>query len=107
MPLGGVGGDHAAMRAGSPRRREVGENAMKQIVATVVLGLVALTPGIAAAYIGPGAGLSAIGSVLAFLGVVVLLVAGLVWYPVKRFLRAVRAPRADAPAAVAPEDRES
>ena len=39
------------------------------------------------AYIGPGAGLSAIGSVLAFLGVVLLLILGFAWYPIKRMLR--------------------
>ncbi len=54
-------------------------------------GLAALmlvaTPGLALAYIGPGAGLSAIGSILGFVGVVLLLVLGFVWYPVKRLLR--------------------
>lgn len=39
------------------------------------------------AYIGPGAGLSAIGSVLALLGALVLMVVGFVWYPVKRLLK--------------------
>ncbi len=38
------------------------------------------------AYIGPGAGLSAIGSVLAVLGAVLLMILGFVWYPVKRLL---------------------
>lgn len=41
----------------------------------------------AAAYIGPGAGLSAIGTVAALAGAVLLLVIGFVWYPVKRLLR--------------------
>lgn len=39
------------------------------------------------AYVGPGAGLSAIGSVLSFLGVIVLLAAGYVWYPIKRLIK--------------------
>lgn len=41
----------------------------------------------AQAYIGPGAGLSAIGSALALLGAVLLLIVGFVWYPVKRLMR--------------------
>jgi hypothetical protein len=39
------------------------------------------------AYIGPGAGLSAIGSVLSFIGVIFLLLAGYVWYPIKRLIK--------------------
>ena len=35
-------------------------------------------------YIGPGAGLSAIGTFLAVLGAIILLIAGFVWYPAKR-----------------------
>ena len=52
------------------------------------LGLLAfLLPMPAAAYIGPGAGLSAIGSLVALIGAFFLLLAGFVWYPVKRLLR--------------------
>ncbi|MBV1915447.1 MAG: hypothetical protein KUG72_08675 [Pseudomonadales bacterium] len=39
------------------------------------------------AYIGPGAGLTAIGSVLAFIGTIFLLIVGFAWYPVKRLLK--------------------
>jgi len=42
------------------------------------------------AYIGPGAGLSAIGSILAFLGAVILLIIGFFWYPVKKLIKRVR-----------------
>ena len=46
-----------------------------------------LPAGPAAAYIGPGAGLGALAVTLA-LGVgVLLLIAGLVWYPLKRILK--------------------
>jgi hypothetical protein len=72
------------------------ENAMRFLTCFAAFCLAFVLPDAAQAYIGPGAGLSAIGSVLAFLGVVVLLVAGFVWYPVKRFLRAFRGPRPDA-----------
>lgn len=51
--------------------------------ATVLL----LVPGAAAAYVGPGAGLTAIGTVLALIGAVLLAIVGFVWYPVKRLLR--------------------
>ncbi|SLN70693.1 hypothetical protein PEL8287_03924 [Roseovarius litorisediminis] len=50
-----------------------------------LLLFVVATP--AHAYIGPGAGLGAIGTVIAVLAAVVLLVAGFVWYPVKRLLK--------------------
>lgn len=43
------------------------------------------------AYVGPGAGLSAIGSVLAVAAALVLGVVGFVWYPVKRLRRNRRA----------------
>lgn len=44
-------------------------------------------PGVAEAYIGPGAGLSAIGTIIALIGAVLLAVVGFVWYPLKRILR--------------------
>jgi hypothetical protein len=43
--------------------------------------------GQASAYIGPGAGLGAIGTAIALVGALVLLVAGFVWYPIKRIIR--------------------
>jgi hypothetical protein len=45
----------------------------------------------AQAYIGPGAGLSAIGTILTLIAAVFLGVVGFVWYPVKRFLRGRKA----------------
>ena len=49
------------------------------------------------AYIGPGPGLGAIGAMLTLLGALVLVVVGLVWYPLKRLLgRAGRPGRKDA-----------
>jgi Na+/melibiose symporter-like transporter len=39
------------------------------------------------AYIGPGAGLTAIGTFFGVVGAVVLLIVGFLWYPVKRMLR--------------------
>jgi hypothetical protein len=56
--------------------------------------LPAFAPGLLHAYVGPGVGLSAIGTVLAFIGAVVLLIAGFLWYPIKRLLK--RRPKPDA-----------
>ncbi len=42
------------------------------------------------AYVGPGAGLSAIGSILAFFGVVFLVILGFFWYPLKRLIKRIR-----------------
>ena len=41
----------------------------------------------ALAYVGPGAGLGALGTLAALVGAVLLLIVGFVWYPVKRMLR--------------------
>lgn len=38
------------------------------------------------AYVGPGAGLSALGSLLALLAAIVVAIAGFLWYPIKRLL---------------------
>jgi hypothetical protein len=50
------------------------------------------TPLTAAAYVGPGAGLSALGSLLALIAAVLVAIAGFIWYPVKRLLRRRGAP---------------
>lgn len=39
------------------------------------------------AYVGPGAGLTALGSIIAFIGAVLLMIAGFLWYPIKRLLK--------------------
>ena len=60
-----------------------------------IVAAVGLVPDVALAYVGPGAGLTAIGTLLAFIGAICLAVVGFVWYPVKRMLRrpAVRGPK--------------
>lgn len=50
-------------------------------------GFFLFAPGLAQAYIGPGAGLSAVGSVIALLGALFLLLLGFLWYPIKRLIR--------------------
>lgn len=59
---------------------------MKKIIFVLLL-LVFFKVNAALAYVGPGAGLSAIGSIMAFLGSIMLLIAGFVWYPIKRLVR--------------------
>lgn len=57
-----------------------------------------ITANVAQAYIGPGAGLSAIGSALALIGAVLLMIVGFVWYPVKRLMKRKKAPETEASA---------
>ena len=69
-----------------------------------VSGLLVEAP-VALAYMGPGAGLAAIGALLAAVGVVIFMVVGFVWYPVQR-LRAASRRRRDrgAPATESTEE---
>jgi len=46
-----------------------------------------MQPGIALAYLGPGAGLSSIGGFLALIAGIFVAIFGFVWYPLKRLLR--------------------
>ena len=50
--------------------------------------VLALPEGVAG-YVGPGAGLTAIGAALAFIGAILLGIFGFVWYPFKRLYRAL------------------
>ena len=61
-------------------------NLTKSLVVALV-AIAVLIPTEVHAYIGPGAGISAIGSLLAVLAAVLLGIVGFVWYPVKRLLR--------------------
>ncbi len=54
-------------------------------LAALLIGVV--SPNSALAYIGPGAGLSVIGTVVAVIGAFLLLIVGFIWYPIKRVLR--------------------
>lgn len=51
---------------------------------------IAAAPSVAFAYIGPGAGLGAIGSVMALIGAVFLGILGFIWYPIKKLIRLAR-----------------
>jgi hypothetical protein len=64
-------------------------------VVNVMIWLMA-TSRTADAYIGPGAGISAIGTVIALPGAVVLAIVGFIWYPARRLLAMVRRRRGQA-----------
>ena len=67
--------------------------------------VIAITiPGLLHAYVGPGVGLSALGSVVAFIGAVFLLIVGFLWYPIKRLLKRKSTPETDTPAEASTQD---
>jgi type VI protein secretion system component VasK len=51
-----------------------------------IASLLFAAPQSAEAYIGPGAGISVIGTVIALIGAVLLAIIGFIWYPMKRLL---------------------
>ena len=55
-----------------------------------------LAPSVAHAYVGPGAGISAVGSLLALVAAVIVAIFGFLWFPIKRLMRKKKAaPTAD------------
>lgn len=64
-----------------------GKGIRMHFVVYLATAAVALVSAPAGAYVGPGAGISALGAVVSFLAAVLLLIVGFVWYPVKRLLR--------------------
>ena len=56
----------------------------------VVVALLLASPGAAVAYIGPGAGITAIGTAIALIGAIILAIVGFIWYPVKRLRAKLR-----------------
>lgn len=68
----------------------------------LIFVLASTLPSVAYAYIGPGAGISAIGSLLALIAAVLLAIVGFVWYPMKRVMKNRRKARTE----TAEEDKE-
>jgi hypothetical protein len=68
---------------------------MKSVVifSVTVIALLLAKPQVAGAYVGPGAGIAAIGTVLALIGGIFLAVVGFIWYPIKRLLRKIKQKR--------------
>ena len=59
-------------------------NRVMKLATWCLAPMLVMTASPAMAYLGPGLGLSAIGSVLSFLGVLFLMLVGFIWYPLKR-----------------------
>ena len=68
----------------------------------IAIAVLAVSPP-AAAYVGPGAGLSALGSLFALLAAVVVAIFGFLWYPIKRLLGRLKGTPAQADTATNPE----
>jgi hypothetical protein len=47
----------------------------------------------AEAYIGPGAGIAAIGTVIALIGGILLAIVAFIWYPIKRLIAKIKKKR--------------
>ncbi|MGL4824317.1 MAG: hypothetical protein ACRC2W_15330 [Plesiomonas shigelloides] len=58
-------------------------------VSTVFALMISAMP--AMAYVGPGAGLTAIGTMIAVIAIIMLAIVGFVWYPLKRAMRKKKA----------------
>ena len=61
---------------------------MKQahMIKALLVSLVFIIPDYAQAYIGPGASVTAIGTIIALVGAIILAIVGFIWYPLKRIL---------------------
>lgn len=59
-------------------------------IVRVFLAVIVLTPLAANAYIGPGAGAGVVATVLGILAGIMMLVVGVVWYPIKRLYNWIR-----------------
>jgi len=57
------------------------------VIFVIIAGAFSMWATPAFAYVGPGAGLSAVGAFLALILGVILAFVGFIWYPVKRLLR--------------------
>ena len=66
------------------------KNKLLYIVVYNIILIVILLPTISMAYVGPGAGLSAFGSLFALLAAIIIAVFGFVWFPIKRILRRMK-----------------
>jgi hypothetical protein len=70
---------------------------MRDPIAAAFVLVLATVPSAAFAYVGPGAGLSALGWLAALIGALGLAIVGFVWYPVRRLLRRSTRKQPDAP----------
>jgi len=67
---------------------------MSKITTTIALALLLLAPaGAALAYIGPGAGISVVGSLLGILATFFVAIGAILFWPVRKFLKRRKARR--------------
>ena len=64
---------------------------MKKLTFLLMMSFIIAQP--AYAYVGPGSGLTLIGSLVALLAALVAAIYGFVWFPLKMLLRARRGPQ--------------
>ena len=62
----------------------------RKIIWSLIAWVWCIAPPAAFAYIGPGAGISVIGTAIAFIGAVLFAIVGFVWYPLKRLAAFIR-----------------
>lgn len=67
--------------------RAVGSSCPRALAQWAIVILSLTYASSAAAYVGPGAGLTAIGTFIALVSTIILGIVGFVWYPIKRLLR--------------------
>lgn len=65
------------------------KNCQKSVLSFILLSLI-LNPTVASAYVGPGLGTGVVAAVLGIAVGIVMLVVGVVWYPIKRLFRRMR-----------------
>lgn len=71
----------------------------KEVLNVLLLFLILLVlpfllfPNSASAYVGPGAGLSVVGTIIALIVAIVLAIIGFIWYPFKRLFMKFKASR--------------
>jgi hypothetical protein len=62
------------------------KNCQKSVLPFILLSLI-FNPTVASAYVGPGLGTGVVAAVLGVAVGIVMLVVGVVWYPIKRLFR--------------------
>lgn len=75
------------------RRAFLAKNSHKLLTGLGVLGGLAMLPTPASAYVGPGAGLTVIGSLVAVVAAVLIALVGLVLFPIRLALKKLRGGR--------------
>ena len=63
------------------------------IFSLMVIALLLALPQGTVAYVGPGAGIAAIGTVIALIGGILLAIVAFLWYPIKRLLAKIKQKR--------------